>query len=378
MKILSLSLDPLVLDPQSVAAERNRRYGDALSRYAIIVPSGEKKTVPLSEKTIVYGTGGSKKILQILQLFLYARRLLRSGHFDLITSQDTYFLGLTGLILSRMYGCALEVQVLGIEKLSPLRKMLARFVLSRADGIRVLSRGLQQRLVEGFGISTDRMSLVPIYVDVSSLGFSRAADDPEVAAVVADFEKSYGDRFNIASVNRLVPIKNIPMQLYAIAALKEAFPQILLHIVGDGPEREALAAEIERLGLQGHVILQGFKSGLALRPFFSESDCFVLTSDFEGYGMVVVEAATAGTPIVMTEVGCAGELIQDGESGRIVPPRDTEAFTDALRQVISDDGFRKHLSEGAKKAIAELPTFDTVLEKYLAAWRFAIDNHSKS
>jgi glycosyltransferase involved in cell wall biosynthesis len=378
MNILSLSLDPLVLDPQSVAAERNRRYGDSLERYAIVVPAAEGKSVRLSDRTIVYGVSGRSKLIRFLRLFTTVQRLFKEERFDLITSQDTYFLGLLGFVLSRLYSCALEVQVLGIEKLSPLRKLLARFVLSHADGIRVLSLGLKRRLVGEFGMKTDRMSLVPIYVDVSSLGFSRAADDPEVAKAVADFASRYGERFNIVSVNRLVPIKNIPMQLWAIAALKDSFPQILLHVVGDGPERDALLAQIDRLGLKEHVVLEGFKSGLALRPFFSESDCFVLTSDFEGYGMVVVEAATAGAPIVMTEVGCAGELIRDGESGLIVPPRDTVAFTDALRRIIADADLRQRLHAGAAKAIAELPTFDTVLEKYLAAWRFAIDNHSKS
>lgn len=378
MKIISLSLDKLILKKESVVASRCMRYGNAVETYTVIVPTQNKETVSLNDHTTVYGTGGRFKILQLWQMYKIASSLLQQKKCDVITSQDTYFLGLLAFVLSRRYHCGFEVQVLGIEKLSFFRKLLSKFVLKRAGSIRVLSLGLQKRLVEEFAINTARMMLVPIYVDVSSLGFSTDTLDAEekngLTEKKAAFSKDYGGRFNIVSVNRLVPIKNIAMQLQAIALLRTEFPDILLHIVGDGPLQSEIERDIKHLEITNYVELQGFKSGASLSPFFTESDCFVLTSNFEGYGMVIVEAATAGLPIVMTDVGCAGEVIINEKSGIIVPPGDIKAFTEGLRRVIVDTSLREVLRAGAQESIAQLPSFDTVLEKYVASWQQAFNN----
>lgn len=332
----------------------------------------------LSDHTTVYGTGGRFKILQLVYMFLLARNVCAKEKYDVVSSQDTYFLGLLALLVAKKYKLGVEVQVLGIEKLSFLRKLLSRFVLSRAGSIRVLSVGLKKRLISEFGIREDRMLLVPIYVDVSSLGFNKAdlteAESVAIAVHEKQFLEKYAGRFNIISVNRLVPIKNIPMQLAAVAGLKDRFPNVLLHIIGDGPLYSQLQQQIERMHLQGYVILEGFKTGLELRPFFSKSDCFVLTSDFEGYGMVVIEAATAGLPIVMTDVGCAGEIIVHEQSGLIVPPKAVELFQQALVKIITNRELRAHLKDETLRSVANLPTFDAVLERYKASWQQALKN----
>ncbi len=164
------------------------------------------------------------------------------------------------------------------------------------------------------------------------------------------------------------------MQLQAIETLRVTFQNILLHVIGDGPLEAELTKEIEDRGLKEHVILHGYKSGSQLSPFFTQSDCFVLTSDFEGYGMVIVEAATAGLPIVMTDVGCAGDVVVDEKSALIVPPKDTSAFVHALKRLIEDEALRDRLKKEALLSVAQLPTFDTVLAKYKASWEHALEN----
>ena len=94
----------------------------------------------------------------------------------------------------------------------------------------------------------------------------------------------------------------------------------MLHIVGSGPDEKKLKSYVARLGLEQHVVFHGYQSGYALGMFYRECDAFLLTSDYEGWGMVIIEAAAAGLPIIMTDVGCAGEIIIHGESGLVVPP----------------------------------------------------------
>lgn len=377
MKVLSLSLDTQLFTPHSVVSSRNSAYGNMLEAYTIIVPSSQGGSYSLSSNTWVYSTGYKNKVLQLFSMYRIAQRLLKNETFDVITSQDTYFLGFIGWLLARTNHCGLEVQVLGIEKLTPFRKLLSKFVLSRASSIRVLSLGLQKRLITEFCIPTKRMNLVPIYVDVSSLGLGTHVSreqQSQIDTVNNAFKGKYANSFNIVSVNRLVPIKNISMQLEAIEILAKEFPHILLHIVGDGPLHDSLASEIKKRNIEKNVLLQGFKKGIDLSCFFTQSDCFVLTSDFEGYGMVAIEAATAGLPIVMTDVGCAGEVIIHEKSGIIVPPKDTQAFVTALRRIIVDATLRENVGIGAKNAIATLPSFEEVLQKYKASWQYALEN----
>ncbi len=374
MRVLTLSLDPQILNDQSVVASRCVRYGTVLDTYTAIVPTTESKKVSLSSNVVVYGTGGSHKLIQLWNMYRIARLCIKKESCNVISSQDTYFLGLLAWILARSCHIGFEVQVLGIEKLNYVRRVLSYFVLARAGSIRVLSEGLQRRLIDEFKIDSSKMLLVPIYVDVSSLGLGTGLPTQELTDANTVFNEMYSERFNIVSVNRLVPIKNISMQLGAIAELSKEFPDVLLHVVGNGPLQETLEKEIVNLKIEKNVILEGFKSGIDLSPFFTQSDCFVLTSDFEGYGMVVIEAATAGLPIVMTDVGCAGEVIVNEKSGMIVPAKDTQAFIQALRKVRTDSALRASLREEAKHSIAELPSFETILEKYTASWKQALQN----
>lgn len=378
MKVLSLSLDPLILQKESVVASRCVRYGTIVDLYTVIIPTSKSGTVVHSTTCTAYGTGGTNKVSQLFSLWRTAVALIKKDSYDVISSQDTYFLGLAAWLLAKRYHLGLEVQVLGIEKMNFLRRLLTKFVLKKAGSIRVLSLGLKKRLMHEFNIPDIRMLLVPIYVDVSSLGFSSAnltqTFQDRLDQNIRSFKEAYEGRFNIISVNRLVPIKNIQMQLEAMSMLKEKFPQILLHIIGDGPLQAELQKSISEKSLDDTVILHGFKSGADLSPFFTQSDCFVLTSNFEGYGMVVIEAATASLPIVMTDVGCAGEVIIDQESGLIVPPADTVSFTNALERMITDKVFRVAVGRGAQSSIALLPSFDTVLGKYKASWEQALTN----
>jgi glycosyltransferase involved in cell wall biosynthesis len=81
---------------------------------------------------------------------------------------------------------------------------------------------------------------------------------------------------------------------------------------------------------------------------------YVQPSYFEGWGLAVIEAAAAGVPIVMTDVGCAGEIIKDGENGLVVPPGNVTALAEALERVMKDEALRSALAEAVRRAVANL------------------------
>jgi glycosyltransferase involved in cell wall biosynthesis len=375
MKVVSLGLDPKTLDPESVVAFRNRAYGKLVEHYSIVVPSPATVTVELSDHTTIYGVGGLHKVVKLVRMYRRMSKLIRSGMCDVITAQDMYYLGLLGLYFAWRHHLGLEVQVLGIEKLTWFRKRIAIFVLNRASIIRALSPRLRDRLIDEFGIAAERIRIVSIYVDVKKLGLevrTLAESDMRLyEEAVTGFRTAYGQYFNFLTVSRLVPIKQITLQLEALCMILLDHGNVMLHIAGSGPDEGRLRREVARLHLQNHVVFHGYRSGYELGLLYLECDAFLLTSDYEGWGMVIIEAASAGLPIIMTDVGCAGELIIHEESGLVIPPRDVGALTDAMKRLIEDSALREKLSVGATHALAGLPSFDTLLTEYRQNWELA-------
>lgn len=353
MRVLNLSLDNLVLDPQSSVAERVAEYGQMVDRYFVVVPDGEKKEQNLSDKVTVFGSGGINKISRLFRTCRLARKLIRENKFDVITVQDQYYLALVGWRLAREFKIGLELQIHGLEKYSGIRKMIARFVIPRATVIRAVSGRLRKRLVDEFGVSADKIFVVPI--------FSELRIKNEELRI-----KNNEDKFIFLSVGRLVEIKNISLQIKAFKELLKKNKNIELWIVGDGNCGEKLKSEAE--GIE-QIKFMGWHNDLD--DIYKKADVFLLTSDYEGWGMVIVEAASYGLPIIMTDVGCAGEVIKNNESGLIVPVGGEKELEEAMERILNDKELRIKLGKNAREAILKLPSKEETMRMYLENWEKA-------
>jgi len=351
MRVLNLSLDNLILDPQSSVAERILDYGKLVERYIVLVPDARKELHEFSEQVQVYGSGGQNKICQLIKTFLLAKEIIKKEKIKLITVQDQYYLALVAWFLARRYHLPFEVQVHGLEKFSGLRKIIAEFVIPRATVIRVVSERLKRRLIGEFGVVDEKIMVVPIYVPVLRIAY-RVTQNKE--------------KFVFLTVGRLVKIKNIGLQIAAFRKLLDKNKNIELQIVGSGPEEENLKKIAEGVS---QIKFISWQKDLA--PIYQGADCFLLTSNYEGWGLVIVEAANYALPIIMTDVGCAGELIIDNQSGLIVPVGDSEKLLQAMEKIVNDREFGKGLAQAAQVAIKSLPSQEKTLEFYLENWKAA-------
>ena len=367
MKILNLSLDKSILDKNSKAATRVVEYGNLADGYIVVIPDKDYKEIRLSEKVFVYGSGGGNKIFQLINVYRAAKKLLRRGEFDVITVQDQYYLALVGRILAKKFKIGLELQIHGFEKYSGLRKIIADFAISRASAIRCVSQRLKKQLINEFGVKEEKITIAPIYNE--SIKFIKS----KVHKV-----DNEDNKFIFLTVGRLVAVKNIGLQIRAMAKLVESekskveSKKIELWIVGDGPEKSNLKSKISKLKLENNVKLLGWQNNP--EEFYSQADAFLLTSDYEGWGMVVIEAASYGLPVIMTDVGCAGELIENEKSGLIVPVNNQVKLEEAMTRIINDDNLRKSLAEGALLAIKNLPNKGETLSLYKQSWEKARQN----
>ncbi len=363
MKILSLSLDNSILDKTSALAERTIGYGDLVERYTIIVPSRKNDKIELSEKIMIYGSGGGNKLAQLFNIYKMAQGLLGAELGSVITVQDQYYLALMGLRLAKKYRVGLEIQVHGFEKYYGLRKLIAKYVLPRASVVRAVSQRLKKQLTNEFNVKEERITVVPIFVDVKSKVESRKS------------KVGVKDNFIFLTVGRLVPVKNISLQIEAMAEIIKKYPQAKLWIVGDGPELAKLKVKSEKLKVEDKVKFFGQKTKKELNEIYGQADVFVLTSDSEGWGLSVIEAAVHGVPVIMTDVGCAGEVIKNNESGLIISVGDGEGLKNCMIKIMENIEMRRSFAEQAGLAIKKLLNKEQTMQLYKKSWERAIINN---
>jgi phosphatidyl-myo-inositol dimannoside synthase len=146
----------------------------------------------------------------------------------------------------------------------------------------------------------------------------------------------------LLSVGRLVPRKGHDRLLEAFVRVRASVPQARLLIVGDGPQRGALAAQIGALGLTDHVTLAGFLPPPQLEQAYRAADLFVLAcreeagGDTEGFGLVFLEAAARGLPVIGGDTGGVGEAVVHEETGLLVDSTDHRAIAAAIEALLRD------------------------------------------
>jgi len=361
MKILAFGLDKSALEIGSPLAQRLVKYGELIERYDLIVPNPQSVKKTLSVKVDAYGSGGKYKILQLAGLKIQALRLILKNRYEVISVQDQYFLGFLAWSLARFFGLGMEVQVHGWEKKVGLRLSVAKFLINRADSVRVVSERLKNEAMNNFGVQPDKITVAPI--------FSSKPLELDSTSV----EKRQSDKFVFLTVSRLVPVKNIGLQIRALKSLEQQFPQAELWITGEGRERAELEKTVAGLNLNRKVKFLGWQSSAELAKIYSQADCFLLTSNEEGYGLVVMEAARYGLPIIMTDVGLAGEFIKNEENGLVIPIGDETALKTAMVRIMADKSLAERLSNNVKTAACNLPDLQASLKLYLASWKRAAD-----
>jgi len=148
--------------------------------------------------------------------------------------------------------------------------------------------------------------------------------------------------------------------------VRDSTPSARLIIVGDGPEHARLQEQVRALGVKDSVILEGQKKNVA--DYYAMADCYLLSSNYEGYARTVVEALASGLPVIMTDVGIAGEVVQHEVNGLVVGVGDEGAFASAMVRVCVDDGLRARLTGNTRASVSILLGEEEYLARYKHMW----------
>ena len=171
----------------------------------------------------------------------------------------------------------------------------------------------------------------------------------------------------VGTVGRLNPVKDQALMLDAVARLRARGVDVALVLAGDGPLRDALAAQVGRLGLGDRVRLLGDRGDVP--ALLRGLDVFALSSRSEGYSMALLEACAAGLPIVATDVGGNREIVFDGRNGRLVAAGDVEGFADAVAGLVADPALAALMGREGRAWALRDATVATMAERYQALYR---------
>lgn len=154
----------------------------------------------------------------------------------------------------------------------------------------------------------------------------------------------------IGTVGKLNRGKGVYEILDALCSLVKEYPDLKLVYVGDGPERQGIEEEAQKLSVHDRVIFAGVRRDI--EKMYSSMDIFVLPSTCdEAFGMVLIEAMAMGKPVIATTVGGIPEIIRDGVNGILISPGDSSAIADAIANLINNYDLAEGIASEGRRAV---------------------------
>jgi glycosyltransferase involved in cell wall biosynthesis len=214
----------------------------------------------------------------------------------------------------------------------------------------------EERLVRGLHLALPRLEVVPP-------GYRPLPPPPTDAAA---FAEHFGIRGPfVLFVGRLASNKGLLDLVDAFAAVEREAPEARLVLVGeDGGMRPAIETRVRERGLASRVHLVGHVADDALlAAAYREARLTVLPSEYEAFGLVLLESLAAGTAVVASRVGGIPEVVEDGRAGRLVPPHDPPGLARAIRELWQDPALARRLGEYGRTEVVPRFTWEALADR---------------
>lgn len=256
------------------------------------------------------------------------KRLLKDEHVKLIHAHE-FDANVQGAFVATLCGVPLVATVHGKNYFwEKLRRRLAYQWVSRNATMVAVSENLKQFIVEKVGVDSGHVKVV--YNGVDALPPLRPADIDECRK---ELDLPTGDQI-VGVVGNLYPVKGHQYLIAAIPAVLEKCPNTTFIFAGRGQLEAELKAQVQQLGIDGKVRFLGLRQDIP--RILAVLDVFVLPSLSEGLSMAILEAMVAGKPVIATNVGGNPELVEDGQTGYLVPSQNSPTLTDRLISLLTN------------------------------------------
>ena len=358
MRVLSIGLDSRVADADADghAVRWAREISRLVDEYVIIVETQSRTSpVTLADNVIVYPVPATKWSFSVKGRLL-ARRIHKARPFDVCTAEDPIRAGLSAAMFSRRTGVPLNIENHSRHINNPhwihqrfhhrYYNRIARWVVRRADTIRIYSPAQEQALLD-LGIPRDRIRAIPA-----------PAPSPyppmDQAEARAGLGLPYQGRI-VLTAGRMVPTKNIDTLLRAFHRLLNFHTHENVHLVlaGDGISRAGWEALGRKLGVDDRISWLGQVPESVMPALYQAADVFITTSEDETGPRTVLESFAAGCPVIATQnVGAVQYgILEDKVTGMVVTCADAVLTAEALRVSLSDTPRSRAMAEEGRRRL---------------------------
>lgn len=226
------------------------------------------------------------------------------------------------------------------------------FLTKSASVVIAISNAVKDHLLAKKIVSEDKIVVIPNAIDLNRIQSRRVKHD-----------NNHDRNPVIGSVGRLHPQKDFTTLLDSMKIVIQSFPKAHLEIIGDGSLRADLETYTKDLALDGNVTFRGKQPNQTVLQRMSEWDLFVMSSIWEGFGIALIEAMALEKAIVATKVEGIREVVDDGETGYLVPPRQPEALARKIIELLSNDETRREMGRRGKAKAEQQFSIATYVEQ---------------
>lgn len=231
---------------------------------------------------------------------------------------------------------------------------ITRYALQQSDGVTAVSRFLKQATIETFDF--DNIEVIPNFICETQ--YKRTPDCP------LHSELSPRGELLLAHVSNFRSVKRPTDCVEVFAKVRKEFSNVRLVMVGDGPERTAVAFRAEQLGVKDDVLFVGKRSNIA--GYLGVADIFLLPSELESFGLAALEAQACELPVIATRIGGIPEVVTDGETGYLSEIGDIEKMAADTLKLLEDGDLRRKFGEKGRELAIQRYSISKIVPQYIA------------
>lgn len=295
-------------------------------------------------------------------LALFEQYRARYGHPDVVHVQSALYAGEIALAIKRQYGTPYVLTehstAFARGRISTAKQQLSERAVYSAEALLCVSSALKE-LLDGF-FSRANWSVLPNVLD-------RRFIDQGIR------KRPEQGMFHFLTVSYFSPKKALDQLISAFSAVVTAYPQARLTLGGDGALRPELEAQAERLGVREHIHFTGLLSRDEVVYEMQNCDCFVLTSRYETFGVVLIEALALGKPVIATRSGGPEDIV-NSSNGHLIPVDDASALASAMQSILAEPN--RFSAAELRQACLERYGPEPIAQELIGVYQSALRNPS--
>jgi glycosyltransferase involved in cell wall biosynthesis len=226
---------------------------------------------------------------------------------------------------------------------TPFEKLTYRL----ADRIICDSEDSRSILADKYGISPDKMAVIPIGVDTQEF------------YPMDDIKKQ---PFSILYVGRIDKRKGVDFLIRAMRPVSQTISNAKLYVAGVGKDLSKLKTYVRDFSLEKHVEFMGYISDDRLNEWYNRVQCVVVPSMFEGFGLTAIEAMAAGTSVIATKVDSLKTIVEDGTTGILVDYGDVDGLSEKIIYLLNNKARREELRRGALEKVNTVYNWNSIMQ----------------